>query len=179
MANSKTQSAAERLRQVQGEIERLQESIAEARQKFEQHLTAGDDAAADEVAADIQSLEQRLAILQKRLPVLEGLAEAEDSDNRTREAERLTAEANERLTDLQDKFAAAVKAADQLKKASDAIQDSDIFGWYTTASRAMQSGGSPKLEPIKNMRQAMDAIAAARRRLIGLNESFDSRRLQI
>jgi len=174
-----TVTAADRLNKLKSDIESRQASIDGLRVDYPELLTAGDDEAADKVAAKIREDESALSILQDRLPVLEELAEQESDEARSIEAARLTKEANAKQADLKLKYAKAAKAVEQLQKAVSEIEDNAGLNWYLVAQKAAQLGGNPDRTQIEGVRTVLDSLEGSKRRLIGINEGYVQRVSQI
>lgn len=174
-----TTTASDRLDKLKSDIETRLASIEGLRQEYAELLTAGDDEAADEVAAKIREDESALAILQDRLPVLEELTEQEADEARRIEAERLTKEADAKQADLKAKYAKAAKAVEQLKKTVSEIEDNAGLNWYLVANKAAQLGGNPDRTQPEGVRQLMDSLEASKRRLISIGEDYSYRALQV
>ena len=174
-----TASASNRLEQLQDDIRNMTASIEAMREEYAALVAAGDDTGADAVAGKVRDAECRLAILNDRLPVLADLAEQESDEARADEAEKLTAEANAKQADLKAKFAKAAKAVEQLQKAVADIEDNAGLNWYLVANKAAKLGGNPDRTQIEGLRQLLDSLDGSKRRLIGINEGYAQRVMQV
>lgn len=174
-----TASASNRLEQLQDEIRTMTASIEAMRDEYAALVTAGDDNEADTVAGRVRDAESRLAILNERLPVLTELAEQESDEARADEAAKLTAEANAKQADLKAKYAKAAKAVENLQKAVADIEENAALNWYIVANKAAQLGGDPDRTQIAGVREVLDNLDKTKRRLIGINEAYTHRIMQV
>lgn len=174
-----TATAADRLDKLKSDIETRLASIEGLREEYSELLTAGDDEAADKVAAKIRDDESALAILKDRLPVLEELAEQEADEARATEAVRLTQEANEIREGLKAHFVKAGKLAEQLQKAVSEIEENTDLKWYLVAKKARALGGNPDRTEIEGLREVISNLERAKRRLMGAAEGYSHRVTQI
>ncbi len=174
-----TVTAADRLDKLKSDIETRLASIEGLRKEYGELLTAGDDAAADKVAAKIREDESALSILQDRLPVLEELAEQETDEARALEAVRLTNEANEMRADLKAHFIKAAKLAEQLKQAVSKIEDDTDLKWFMTAKNARALGGDPDRTQIEELGDFFGNLEYSKGRLMGIAKAYSHRFTQI
>ncbi len=174
-----TVTAADRLDNVKSDIENRLASIEGLREEYAELLTAGDDAAADKVAAKIREDESALSILQDRLPVLQELAEQEADEARAIEAVRLTQEANEIREGLKAQLAKAVKLAEQLRKAVSEIEENSDLKWFMVAKKAREFGGDPIRKEIEGLGEFFGNMEYAKRRVVGAAQAYSHRVTQI
>ncbi|WP_022964868.1 hypothetical protein [Halopseudomonas pelagia] len=172
-------TAANRLEQLQSDIETRRTSIEEMREQYADMLTAGDDEAADKVAAQIRDDEAKLSILKDRLPVLEEMAAREAQDARAAEAARLTQEANDVKTTIQAHFTKAAKLAAQLNQAVLQLEENSDLTWYLLATKARELGGNPDRTEIEGVREIFGTLESAKARLGGTAHGFSQRATQI
>jgi len=174
-----TATAADRLDTLKSDIEARLASIEGLREEYAELLTAGDDAAADKVAAKIRKDESTLAILKDRLPVLEELTGQEADEARAVEADRLTQEANEIREGLKAQLAKAVKLAEQLRKAVSEIEENSDLQWYLVAKKARELGGDPIHKDIEGLGEFFGNMEYAKRRVVGAAQAYSHRVTQM